>query len=163
QTTAQPAARPPRRGSGLVLAGVAVAAGLAGGGVVAAVDHTSNSSSPSPAAAPSTTTKPDPSEFPSSFTARSGAGGKSINAIYQADGPGVVTVLATSQTQSSSSSSPFSQPQSSQTVSEGSGFVLDKKGYILTNEHVVDGAKTVRVSFGNSDTVSATVIGSDRS
>jgi S1-C subfamily serine protease len=165
---AQPAARPQRRGSGLVLAGVAVAAGLAGGGVVAAVDHTSNSSSssPSPAAAPSTTTKTDTSEFPSSFTARSSAGGKSINAIYQADGPGVVTVLATSQSSGSSGFSVpgFSQPnQSQETVSQGSGFVLDKKGYILTNEHVVDGAKTVRVSFANQENVTATVVGSDRS
>jgi S1-C subfamily serine protease len=163
---APPAARP-RRGSGLVIAGVAVAAGLAGGGVVAALGHTSGSSaSPSPAAAPATTSKPDPSEFPSSFTARSSAGGKSINAIYRADGPGVVTVLATSKTSGSGGFSVpgFSQPnQSQETVSQGSGFVLDKKGYILTNEHVVDGAKTVRVSFANQDNVTATVIGSDRS
>src|SRR5262249_45470343 len=130
-------------------------------------DHTSGSSnSNSNAAAPAAAAKPDASEFPSSFTARSSAGGKSINSIYQSDGPGVVTVLATSQsTQSSGGFSVprFSQPQSSQTVSQGTGFVLDKKGYILTNEHVVDGAKTVRVSFGTTDTVPATVIGSDRS
>jgi S1-C subfamily serine protease len=162
---AQPAARP-RRGSGIVIAGVAVAAGLAGGGVVAAVDHTSSESTKTPAAAPSSTTQRDPSDFPSSFTARSSAGGKSINAIYQADGPGVVTVLATSQASGSSGFSVpgFSQPNGSQqTVAQGSGFVLDKKGYILTNEHVVDGAKTVRVSFANQENVTATVVGSDRS
>jgi S1-C subfamily serine protease len=165
QRDAPPAARS-RRGSGIVLAGVAVAAGLAGGGVVAAVDHTSGSSSASPASAPTATAKPDASEFPSSFTARSSAGGKSINAIYQADGPGVVTVLATSQSQGSGGFSVpgFSQPnQSQETVSQGSGFVLDKKGYILTNEHVVDGAKTVRVMFANQENVTATVVGSDRS
>jgi S1-C subfamily serine protease len=160
QRDATPASRP-RRGSGIVLAGVAVAAGLAGGGVVAAVDHTSGSSSNSPAAAPAATANPDPSEFPSSFTARSTAGGKSINSIYQADGPGVVTVIATSRTQGSSG---FSVPnQSGATVSQGSGFVLDRQGYILTNEHVVDGAKTVRVSFANQENVAATVVGSDRS
>src|SRR3954451_13560749 len=161
-----PPASPSRRGSGIVLAGVAVAAGLAGGAVVAAVDHTSGSSSNSPAAAPTATAKPDPSESPSSFTARSSAGGKSINTIYQADGPGVVTVLATSQASGSSgfSAPGFSQPnQSRATVAQGSGFVLDTKGYILTNEHVVDGAKTVRVSFANQENVSATVVGSDRS
>ena len=162
---APPAGRP-RRGSALVIAGVAVAAGLAGGGVVAAVDHNSSSSTTTPTAAP-TTTSNDPSEFPSSFTARSSAGGESINAIYQADGPGVVTVLATSQTSGSTGSSTIpgssqpSQPQA--TISQGSGFVLDKNGYILTNEHVVDGAKTVRVSFANKENVAATVIGSDRS
>jgi len=45
----------------------------------------------------------------------------------------------------------------------GSGFVLDKDGYILTNEHVVDGAQNVRVRFTEGEPVSARVVGSDAS
>jgi putative serine protease PepD len=41
--------------------------------------------------------------------------------------------------------------------------VLDKDGYILTNEHVVDGAQTVRVRFAEGQPVSARVVGSDTS
>jgi S1-C subfamily serine protease len=45
---------------------------------------------------------------------------------------------------------------------EGSGVVIDRRGLIVTNNHVVDGARTVRVSFNDGRhrrTVTATVIG----
>jgi putative serine protease PepD len=45
----------------------------------------------------------------------------------------------------------------------GSGFVLDDAGYILTNEHVVDGAQSVRVRFTEGAPVSARVVGADAS
>jgi len=45
----------------------------------------------------------------------------------------------------------------------GSGFVLDRDGYILTNEHVVDGAQNVRVRFGSGAPISAKVVGTDPS
>ena len=46
----------------------------------------------------------------------------------------------------------------------GSGFVLDTRGYILTNDHVVAGADTVRVRIGDSeDLISAKVAGTDAS
>ena len=38
-------------------------------------------------------------------------------------------------------------------AAQGSGIVLDTAGYILTNEHVIQGQKGVRVSFSNSDNV----------
>ncbi len=44
---------------------------------------------------------------------------------------------------------------------EGSGFVWDREGHILTNYHVVEGADTVTVVFFNGDEVEATVIGGD--
>jgi len=44
---------------------------------------------------------------------------------------------------------------------EGSGFVWDREGHILTNYHVVEGADTVTVVFSNGDEVEATVIGGD--
>src|SRR5689334_9026133 len=44
---------------------------------------------------------------------------------------------------------------------EGTGFVYDAKGDIVTNQHVVDGASTVRVKFSDGSTYSAAVVGSD--
>lgn len=43
----------------------------------------------------------------------------------------------------------------------GSGFVLDKDGHILTNYHVIEGAETIEVTFGDQMTAAATVIGVD--
>lgn len=45
---------------------------------------------------------------------------------------------------------------------EGSGFILDTDGRILTNAHVVAGAKQVQVTLKTGQIFTATVIGSDR-
>ncbi len=44
---------------------------------------------------------------------------------------------------------------------EGTGFVYDTKGDIITNQHVVSGASTVKVKFSDGSTYTATVVGSD--
>ena len=43
----------------------------------------------------------------------------------------------------------------------GSGFVIEPDGYILTNAHVVDGAREINVKFGDKRERSAKVIGVD--
>ncbi|WP_040557459.1 DegQ family serine endoprotease [Reinekea blandensis] len=43
----------------------------------------------------------------------------------------------------------------------GSGFIISEDGYILTNNHVVDGASEVRVRMTNGDEYDAEVIGTD--
>ena len=43
----------------------------------------------------------------------------------------------------------------------GSGFVWDKQGHIVTNNHVVDGAEKVTVTFADGLTLEAEVIGRD--
>ena len=48
-----------------------------------------------------------------------------------------------------------------QTVGTGSGFVLTSDGYIVTNQHVVEGANAVQVSFGDGTLVDAALIGAD--
>jgi putative serine protease PepD len=45
----------------------------------------------------------------------------------------------------------------------GSGFVIDKQGHIVTNQHVVDGAQSVNVEFSDGSQVDATVVGTDAS
>jgi S1-C subfamily serine protease len=93
-------------------------------------------------------------------TARSG-GGLSVADIYRRRAAGVVFVQARVVTQSSS---PFGLPLEQEGLATGSGFVLDKGGYILTNAHVVEGAKTVAVRFEEGgDPIDATVVGRDLS
>ena len=43
----------------------------------------------------------------------------------------------------------------------GSGFVIEPDGYILTNAHVVKGAREINVKFSNKHELSARVIGVD--
>jgi serine protease Do len=43
----------------------------------------------------------------------------------------------------------------------GSGFVIDPRGYILTNNHVVEGAFNIRVKFDDGKTLEAEVLGTD--
>jgi serine protease Do len=44
----------------------------------------------------------------------------------------------------------------------GSGFIVDSKGYILTNQHVVDSANTINVTLKNGQQSKATVTDSDK-
>jgi 2-alkenal reductase len=43
----------------------------------------------------------------------------------------------------------------------GSGFVIDKQGHVVTNNHVVEGAEEVQVTFHDGTTLRAEVIGTD--
>ena len=47
-------------------------------------------------------------------------------------------------------------------VGEGSGFVISKDGYILTNNHVVGGAEKLEVLLHNGERVEAKVVGTDK-
>jgi serine protease Do len=75
-----------------------------------------------------------------------------ISNIYETASPAVVEITVTSQSQGFRSYS---------TEGQGSGFVIDKNGNILTNNHVVDGATSVQVMFSNGNTVTASVLGKD--
>jgi S1-C subfamily serine protease len=46
---------------------------------------------------------------------------------------------------------------------QGSGFIIDKEGHILTNYHVIADARQVKVTLHNGSSYPATVIGTDRS
>ena len=51
--------------------------------------------------------------------------------------------------------------QSTNFASCGSGFIVRADGYVLTNCHVVEGAKTLNVTLNNGEEYTAEVIGSD--
>lgn len=46
-------------------------------------------------------------------------------------------------------------------MSAGSGVIIDSRGYILTNNHVVEDASDIKVSFHDGREMSATVVGTD--
>ena len=76
-----------------------------------------------------------------------------VTGIYDAASPAVVEIEVTSQS--------TSQFGSRSMGGQGSGFVIDKQGNILTNNHVVDGATNVQVIFSDGKKVQATVLGKD--
>jgi S1-C subfamily serine protease len=85
----------------------------------------------------------------------------SVADIYRRSAAGVVFVSARVVTQTNS---PFGFPLEQEGLATGSGFVLDKDGFILTNAHVVEGAKTASVRFEEGgDLVDARVVGRDLS
>jgi S1-C subfamily serine protease len=69
--------------------------------------------------------------------------------IYQRLQPSVVEITATA-------GSWFGQSEGL-----GSGIIIDQRGFILTNYHVVSGADTVEVTLADGSMVQATVVGSD--
>ncbi|HEV2075060.1 MAG TPA: trypsin-like peptidase domain-containing protein [Thermoleophilaceae bacterium] len=97
---------------------------------------------------------------PESGGGREDAGGEelTVHEIYERTSPGVVFVQAEGVT----GDSPLGLPGGRGTAS-GSGFVLDRDGFVLTNGHVVDGAKDVTVTFSDDEEVSAEVVGADLS
>ena len=46
-------------------------------------------------------------------------------------------------------------------LGSGSGFVYDDQGHIVTNDHVVEGARSLEVVFANGERRSASVVGAD--
>jgi putative serine protease PepD len=89
----------------------------------------------------------------------------SLTELYKQDAPGIVDITVQSTTSGGSTGGfPFGNPGGSQKVkAEGTGFEIDTKGHILTAEHVVDGADSIKVQFQDGSTAAATVVGSDKS
>jgi putative serine protease PepD len=125
----------------------AVAGGGAGAGAVA-LTHGSSSHSTATVAAPAAP------------VANVAAGTTlTVGQIAKASSPGVVEIDAA--TAGGASAGPFGGSQSSS--AEGTGFVYDTKGDIVTNDHVVSGASSITVKFPDGSTYKATVVGSDAS
>lgn len=88
--------------------------------------------------------------------------GLTVSDIFREAGPGVVFIRADVPA-GAGGDSPFGPPQRKGQAT-GSGFVLDKEGYILTNAHVVEGARNVQVHFDErGDDIDARVVGRDPS
>jgi putative serine protease PepD len=83
------------------------------------------------------------SSAPAAPASTTPAAGLAPAAMYRRDAPGVVQITA------------------GQAL--GSGFVIDTRGDIVTNDHVVAGATGVRVGFSGGSSFPATVVGADPS
>jgi S1-C subfamily serine protease len=102
-------------------------------------------------------------ETPTSLQTSSTTGGKALTTaeIYERTAPGVVQVTTKSIVKSQVNPLFPGQPQSQVQEALGSGFVIDKQGHIVTNYHVVKGAKSIEVLFSNNVATKATVVGTD--
>ena len=52
-------------------------------------------------------------------------------------------------------------PQQRERVGSGSGVIIREDGYIVTNNHVIDGATKIEVTLNTNQTYPATLIGTD--
>jgi putative serine protease PepD len=91
----------------------------------------------------------------------------SVGDVYKQNGPGVVEITVT-ESSSSSSGSPFpfgggGNNGSQKTQAQGSGFVYDLDGHVITNDHVVSGASSISVTFADGSKYNASVVGTDPS
>ena len=123
---------------GLLIGGIV---GSAAGATLVAQRQRSASAGPSFISAP----KPSGSVLPA-------ANAVSAAAIYQQDAAGVVTITTE-----------LAAGFRSIGEATGSGIVVNPQGDILTNQHVVEGARQIRVAFKSGTTVSGTVAGVDAS
>jgi S1-C subfamily serine protease len=133
-----------------IAAALVVAAGIGAGGGAATYAALSDEGAGTRTVISSPTTAESPQ--PAASTSES----MSVSEIYEQTYKSVVEI-----TSISSQSTPFGQEE--QARGQGSGFVYDAEGHIVTNQHVVDGAETVSVRFWDGSTYDGTVVGSDPS
>jgi putative serine protease PepD len=131
------------------LATAMTSAALLGAGAVAAVTTLAggnDEASATPQVTVTNDTAPAAASSPSS-----------VAAIYRSAADAVVeiTVSAAGET------TPWGDRGAAQ--SQGSGFVYDGEGHVITNQHVVDGAGSVSVRFADGTTYDAKVVGADPS
>jgi S1-C subfamily serine protease len=83
---------------------------------------------------------------------------EALVALYSQSIPAVVEI----KTVVSGNESSFGMFGTPDVRGQGSGFIVDTEGHILTNNHVVDGASSVDVVLHSGETLTAQVVGTDR-
>jgi S1-C subfamily serine protease len=81
----------------------------------------------------------------------------SVTDVYNRASKGVVEITVSA----TSSGYPYYGPRTQQ--AQGSGFVYDGNGHVITNQHVVDGADSITVRFWDGSVSKATLVGTDPS
>ena len=141
------------RGLALGLCGVAAACLLfAGGAVVGNVAFGGHANSDSGTSASTSDSAPtlqinskpesDSSNSSDNYDTADGMAGEDI---YKKVNPSVVSVISTT----------------AEGTGSGSGVIMSKDGYIITNNHVVDGAQSVSVQLSDGTSLDAEIIGTD--
>jgi putative serine protease PepD len=127
----------------MTIAAVALAVGAGGGAGVVAVASDGGSTT-------HTTTVTTPSSSSANLTTASDATAtqtKTLEQLYGDAKQGVVDIKV----------------KTAKGEAEGSGFVIDSDGHIVTNDHVVDGATAITVTFADKSTATAKLTGADPS
>src|SRR5450432_3779941 len=144
----------------LAVAGIVA---LASGGCAKSV-----SSQIHPEIAADTARSPTPvTVLPSPVLTRVGAGAESIADITERVLPSVVNISMTKVTKMSASPMPFmpffgpQMPEDRHEQGMGSGVIVSKDGYVLTNNHVVADAQEIKVTTSDRHNYEATVVGTD--
>jgi S1-C subfamily serine protease len=110
-----------------------------------------------------TTTAPTPAATASSSTVISNTAllglENTLENIYALVNPAVVNISVLQKLDTGIPDFPFSTPQYSAAL--GSGFLWDKSGYIVTNNHVIENADNITVTFYDGTEVPGTVVGAD--
>ena len=141
----------------LLVAAPFAAGAIVGAAVLTGVGMTGSSSSPA-----ATATTPATSAVTTNVAQTTSQ--LDAETIYTRDSPGVVDITVTVASKASSGTSPFTPGGSSQqSQAEGTGYVYDKSGNIITADHVVDGATKISVRFKDGSTAKATLVGADPS
>lgn len=141
------------RGLALGLCGVAAACLLfAGGAVVGNMAFGGNANNDSGTSASTSDSAPtlqinskpesDSSNSSDNYDTADGMAGEDI---YKKVNPSVVSVISTT----------------AEGTGSGSGVIMSKDGYIITNNHVVDGAQSVSVQLSDDTSLDAEIIGTD--
>lgn len=90
-----------------------------------------------------------------------------LTQIYETVNPSVVNIRVLTRAMGNTFNLPFGEGQSPSpqempyAQGQGSGFVWDEQGHIVTNNHVVDGAEKIEVTFSDGVTVPAELTGAD--
>lgn len=87
-----------------------------------------------------------------------------LTGVFNRVNPSVVYIdVVSSRTAVSDQQLPFGLPEGMPQIQEGlgSGFVWDREGHIVTNNHVVEGAQKIQVTFSDGTTLPATLVGAD--
>jgi serine protease Do len=113
----------------------------------------------SPAAGTTTGSNPSAVSYLPSASGGSLYDESTVTALYEKAIPAVVEIQVTTQA-STGNLGPFQFNTPSQ-KGLGSGFFIDGNGDILTNNHVVQNASNVKVTFQDGKTIDAKVIGTD--
>jgi putative serine protease PepD len=140
---------------------IPVIGGAVAGGVIALVIASGHSSTTRNVTT-TVTTQASARAVPTAF---SNSGGMSINQIYKAASPGVVDIVVTTTSQSPSLGlfGGGGSGGSQKSEAEGAGVVYNSKGDILTDQHVVAGATSVKVTLQDGKQYPAKVLGTDAS
>ena len=137
----------------VVIAGGSALAGAAAGGfaVFRAVQQRSSLPAPIQEILPANNTDPTQTLVLNNTDIET-----AITQSVQKIGPAVVTVVGTIPGQMT-----IFGPTGDETVS-GSGFLISKNGYVLTNNHVGEGTKQVKLVLSDGTEQTATIVGTDQ-